>query len=124
LNGFRECGQLAQRRFFTIEYKSSTAFHPMCLRGSPPKPPAQDQKSFGAKNYSADYGSIRKVRPHRANQSGDAEGYGHKKPEGCAHSGAQPYVLITAQQEHSRSQQLAPHRFPSRSDQGYDRRIY
>src|SRR5208282_2399783 len=66
----------------------------------------------------------RKVRPHRANQSGDAEGYGHKKPEGCAHSGAQPYILMTAQQEHSRSQQLAPHRFPSRFDQGYDRRMH
>jgi hypothetical protein len=96
----------------------------MCLRGGPSKPPAPDQKGFGAKDRSADHGSIQKVRPDRSNQSGDAEGCGHNKPKGCAYAGTQPYILIAAQQEHSRGQQLAPNRFPSRSDQRYDRRIY
>jgi len=116
-------GAMGESKIFIVEGKSLHRVHPMCLRGSPPKPPAPDQKSFGAKNHGADHGSIRKVRPLCSNQSGDAEGNGHKKPESCAHSGAQPYVLIAAQQEHSRSQQLAPRRFPSRFDQGYDRRI-
>jgi len=81
-----------------------------------PKPPTQDQKGFGAENYSAERDGIRKVLPDRSNQSGDAERYGHKKTEGSAHAGAQTYILMATQHEHTRCQQLAPHRLPSRSD--------
>jgi hypothetical protein len=94
----------------------------VCLSGSPSSPPVQDQQNFGAKNRHADRGCIPKVSTHRSNQSRDTESYGHKKPEGCAHASPQPDVLMTAQQEYSRGQQLAPYRFPPGCPQSKDNR--
>ena len=96
----------------------------VCLRGSPPNAPAEDQQSFGAQNRHTDRGSKPKVSPHRSNQSGDTESYGHKKPSGCSHASTQPDVLMTAEQKHSRGQQLAPYRFPPSDDQSKNNRAY
>jgi hypothetical protein len=99
---------------FTVEGHHS--LRPTWLRGVTPKPPTQNQNNFGAKSHHTDRGRIDKVRPDRGNQSRNAKGHGHKKPEHRAHGRSQPYILVTAKQERPRSHQLAPHRFPSGSD--------
>jgi len=69
---------------------SVSRLHPMCLRRSSPKRPAQDQQNFAAENHSADRSTTPMVHANGRNQSGDAERDGHEKPKNRAYPNSQP----------------------------------